>query len=146
MRMLQDLTDTYGNLCVLSDRTDIEVNAARGNGDTPIHLASFFGHEAVVRMLLAHPDLDLSVKNLRGLAALDFAEGRNQTIIRDLLRERVPAELHNTRYHFIKDRIRCYTYKAHVSSLSMSNFCLEREARVYHTLGCPSILARYVLH
>lgn len=58
---------------VLASGSDIDINARDREGNTPLHLASQLGRDAVVKALLEQPQIDDSVINYRGQTALDVA-------------------------------------------------------------------------
>ncbi|OKL58366.1 hypothetical protein UA08_06234 [Talaromyces atroroseus] len=58
---------------VVASGPDVDINARDREGNTPLHLASQLGRDAVVQALLAQPQIDDSVANYRGQTALDVA-------------------------------------------------------------------------
>jgi oxysterol-binding protein 1 len=58
---------------VASGPADVDINARDREGNTPLHLASQLGRDAVVQALLAQPAIDDSGANYRGQTALDVA-------------------------------------------------------------------------
>ncbi len=69
--------------------SDTNVNAAKSNGDTALHLASLHGFRTIVEALLLRSDLDPGALNKRNLSALDYAEQRGHTEIAVLLSNRI---------------------------------------------------------
>jgi len=53
---------------LLRDHPDINVNwtIPEYNHQTALHIASILGHAEVVKLLLAHPDIDVNLKNISG--------------------------------------------------------------------------------
>lgn len=54
-------------------RDSIEVNVTSMNGDTALHIAARNSRAAVLRVLLAHPHVDVSIVNKEGKTAYDYA-------------------------------------------------------------------------
>ncbi len=81
-------------------RGRIEVNAARRNGDTPLHVAAYFGRVPAASRLLREPGVDPGLVNAYGLTALDYAIGRQHAKLVALFLPNLPYEVYVRR---IKD-------------------------------------------
>jgi hypothetical protein len=66
---------------------DTLVQAADSGGDTPLHLASYYGHLPIVR-LLTHSKVDTMQENEGGFTAHDLAEARRMWHISHYLSEK----------------------------------------------------------
>ena len=55
------------------------------NGNTPLHVAALNGYTEIVRLLLAQPGIDKTLKNNDGKTALDLAQEKGLTEIAELL-------------------------------------------------------------
>ena len=55
------------------------------NGNTPLHIAALNGYTEIVKLLLAQPNIDKTIKNKEGKTALDTAKERHRTEIVQLL-------------------------------------------------------------
>ena len=67
----------------------VDPNEQRDDGFTPLMTASEAGHADVVKLLRTHPDLQTTLKNAYGQAALHFAAQNNRTAVVDALLEPV---------------------------------------------------------
>ena len=54
----------------LRDHPETNVNWANRAGRTMLHVSSYNGHVEVVKLLLAHPDIDVNLKDCVGLTCL----------------------------------------------------------------------------
>lgn len=71
---------------LLEDDGQAAINGYSGDGWTPLHLASFFGHAKVVELLLAHgADVTSRSRNSNGNTPLHAALAANRKIIAGLL-------------------------------------------------------------
>ena len=77
----------YDTVIALLLEADAQIDAQRNiGGETPLICASIYGKEAAVRELLkGNPNLDLKVKGKYGKTALDYARGKNDQSIVNLL-------------------------------------------------------------
>ena len=55
------------------------------NGNIPLHIAALNGYTEIVKLLLAQPNIDKTIKNKEGKTALDTAKERHRTEIVQLL-------------------------------------------------------------
>ncbi|HEX5737412.1 MAG TPA: ankyrin repeat domain-containing protein [Hydrogenophaga sp.] len=60
------------------------IDAASPNRTTPLMMAAHYGHPDVVKLLLEE-GADASLKNEKGLSAIDFARGANRSAIADII-------------------------------------------------------------
>lgn len=67
-----------------------DVNVADGTGRTALHWAAFYGHEAIVRMLVAKP-ASMHLRDKAGVTALDIAKRRELPAVVELLAGGAPA-------------------------------------------------------
>jgi ankyrin repeat protein len=68
------------------------------HGSTSLHIASFFGHQAAVRLLLGHPRTDLLAKDQKGTDALICAAGNGHAEIVQMILAHERADV-NARKH-----------------------------------------------
>ena len=70
--------------------SSIDINQLTNSNQTALMMASYFGREDIVRMLLQRPDINLDVKSSeRGMSALDCAQKNNYGQIVQLLKDAV---------------------------------------------------------
>jgi len=58
-----------------------------GEGWTLLHSACFDGERSVIPLLLAHPDIDVNVKNRRGFTPFFFACNGHISCVREMLKD-----------------------------------------------------------
>lgn len=57
----------------------------RGVGGAPLHVASFRGHQEIVKLLLGHPDILVNLRNAEEKTPLDLALEQGHTGVAILL-------------------------------------------------------------
>ena len=81
---------------LLKNHPDLDVNSATGNDQaTALHWASDYGHVEVVKLLLAHPNISVNVKNTFGITPFSYAVTHGHVlVVRELLKDpRVDVKL-----------------------------------------------------
>ena len=69
-----DIYVIYINLSLILAQENLDVNATAGqNGETALIIATRKGDARMVKMLLQHPQIDISLKDCRGRDALEWA-------------------------------------------------------------------------
>ncbi|KIW87917.1 uncharacterized protein Z519_11502 [Cladophialophora bantiana CBS 173.52] len=73
----------------LLERKDINVNLqdVKGWTSTPLCWAAYYGHVEIIKMLLAHPAIDVDMKDAWGGNALEIATGKRRQDIIALLKD-----------------------------------------------------------
>ena len=65
------------------------------HGEGPLSNAVYWGHEAIVRMLLERPEVDINAVDERGHVPLDIAEKKGRAAIIALLLERSNLDINH---------------------------------------------------
>jgi len=82
---------------LLRDHPEIDVNWVCPNSDrwTSLHAASCFGHVESVKLLLAHPNINVYLKDSNGQTPLSLACCGRVSVVRLLKDPRVDIALHD---------------------------------------------------